>query len=340
MLLAPFRQKQVHVFPLVALYALGFVLSGAADTSQETSPTTYRGGFLQFLIQLAEGQSYWAWTGFLLLCLLQAFLLNNLADSYKLSRRPSYIPAISYLLCLFILPNSGQVSAALLANFPLLIAMVSLFQAYDKKNSVKDVFNGAFCISLAALIYAPLWWQLPIYLLIWLSLRSFNAKELIIVLSGFFVPVFLLGTYWYVNNGFADWWQRDIAGYWGMMRLGLSWNIPTQIGLSILGVLLLALLWNMPNLKAKTLIREQKFINVLYWFLLGSGLSLLWQKNIEPIHLHCLALPMGLLLGLSLQAMRSEKQAAWLHFFLWLLLMLVQYWNWIDGDWLRAYFNF
>src|SRR5690606_37082982 len=146
---------------------------------------------------------------------------------------------------------------------------------------------------------------------------------------GLIIPFFLMGTWQFINDSFSIWWQADIIGTWNLPHIPNKPEFSFWISLSILLCLSLWALVNIQKLKNKTTIREQKFINVLYWLLffsfcaaLGHG-AILSDANAGAITL--LALPLGILFSLNLHAISNNRLANLVHWLLLFAVLIVQY---------------
>lgn len=295
----------------------------------EQAPKT--GIMLRQLFVSIQGQ--WGWGLFFVLFIVQSIMVNGLVTEFRLAKRQTYLPSISFILCLFLFAGSDVLSPALIANFLILLALNNLYQAYDKKNSILEVFNAGFFVAIAALIYLPTLWYFLFILIAWFSLRSFNIKELIILLSALFSPLFLMGTWQFINNNLQNWWQSDFVSQWTASKGDFMLNIPFWISIALLASALIWSLLSIQRLKSKTTIREQKFINVLYWLLLTSVISLLGQRSFfmgqNMGHFALVALPLGILFSLHLQTISSNRLAGWVHFVFLLGVLIVQYYDFL-----------
>lgn len=320
-----FRNNQIYTAVSVLIYGLPFFLSHF----WETTPKTVAAEEYPFLLSWVPNICSWGhnFTGILfsILVLVLAFWLNMMVNINRLGKRATYYTAISFILCAFTFPASDVISPALFSNLCIVGTLVQLYRAYEKKTSVLEVFNAAFLGSLAALLYPPAVWYILFVAIAWFILRSFNTKEFIILLSGFFIPYYLLGTYMYLNNRLLDWWQRDIAGSFGSLGFDMDITVAFWISLGLWAFLLLISLINLRGLKYKTTIREQKFIDVLLWLLLISCVTWLGQKHFGQEDLMAMALPLSIFLSLNLQSFQSEKLAGYLHFLLFLAALFAQY---------------
>jgi hypothetical protein len=321
-----YRNNQLFTSIAVMLYFLLFFLSDFLQVKEKIALSTNAGYLLKSSL---EQSSNYPNIVFFLLAVLLIFWINNFSNQYRLNKRPNFVNAITVVLCLYAFVDSGIPTAALLANIPILLAFQNIFKAYERKNSIIELYNAAFWVAIAALCYSPAIWYALFVLIASFQLRSFNIQEFFILLFGFLTPFFLLGTYLFLNDQLLEWWTNDFIQAFGNMRLGFDWTPINIIPLSWIGILLLWSLVNFSNLKQKTTIREQKYYNVLLSSLLISILSILGLKTISLGHWGLLLIPFSIFLSLNLQSLKNNRMAALIHWILWATVILTQWYQYL-----------
>lgn len=323
-----FKNNRIYTAVFVLLYGLPFFFaplfggSGADVTEAEAYPTLLR--FIPSLTGLGTGFSALLFGALLL---ISAFWVNNVININRLGKRATFFASIALLLCTFLLPQSAALSPSFLASFALLASLLQFFRAYDKKNSVLEVFNAAFFAGLSGLLYPPGIWFGLFALFAWFILRTFNAKELIILLVGFLLPYYLCATYMYLNDRLLDWWSKEVAGSGFRPDFAFADSLALRISGVLFLLFLLLALFNLRALKYKTTIREQKFIDVLLLFLLISCLTWIGQKRFGPEDVAVIVLPMSIFLSLNLQAFKNEQIAEFLHLICYAAALFACYGN-------------
>ena len=89
----------------------------------------------------------------LILVLLQALLLNILSARFRVSREVTMFPGLFYILLMSTLPSFLHLSPVLMGNTFLILAISSLFNAYNKSSVADSIFNIGFWIGVASLFY-------------------------------------------------------------------------------------------------------------------------------------------------------------------------------------------
>ena len=72
-------------------------------------------------------------------------------------------------------------------------------------------------------------------------------------------------------------------------------------------------------------IQVQKYINMVYWMMFISVISLLYQESITVGHLLIFATPLAIFLAFSLLKIKNVLVAELLHFTLLLIVLVLQY---------------
>ena len=89
------------------------------------------------------------------LTLTQAFTFNNFINNEKLLHRPSYLPAMSYILITSLFPEWWQLSSTLLINTLLVFIWATLCKLFNHLRPKTLVFNTAMMVGVASFFYFP-----------------------------------------------------------------------------------------------------------------------------------------------------------------------------------------
>lgn len=147
---------------------------------------------LQFLSEI-WGHSATAFTLVALITvLLQGLLLNRIADFGRLYHQSSLLPAVSYIILTGIIPEFNYFSAALIANWFVIIALYQVLSAQGREEVRRQLFNAGFVLALAALIYFPYAVLLLGIIIALAILTPMKASGWMITLLGFITPFYFL----------------------------------------------------------------------------------------------------------------------------------------------------
>ena len=204
----------------------------------------------------------------------QAILLNYLADRYRMMDDRSWVPGLMYALTASSIPDFQFLSPALVGVTFIPVALLRQFGVYKQNMAYGPIFDTAFWLGLGSLFYPPVAWCLVPAFMGFFSLRSFSAKEQIIFLTGIVVPVFLGFTLYFWFDQPGAFWTRQLSE--GLAIGRLSWSglaFAVQLKFGLIGALLLIVLLGFNVYYFKKLIQVQKYITILFWFLLANLLS-------------------------------------------------------------------
>jgi hypothetical protein len=293
-----FNNNQLHTALFVILSALPFLFAKfyhQDDTIVETH-------FFDYINQ----NSQLAFAIFSFILIVQAFWLNILINFYRIGKRTSYYTAIIFLLLTLSFDVGKAISPSLFSNLLIIAALQQFFKVYDNKNTVKEVFNAAFLCSVAVIFNPETLLYLFFAVAAWLKVRSFTAKEFVILLLGLFVPFYLFGTYMYLNDKLFESFTY-LTEHLGRIDTLIKPDLFFWISISGIGLLALLSIINYSGIKAKTNIREQKYIDLTFFLLFFSGLFWIANSKIDMDSLRMLVLPVSIFISLNLQALKNQR---------------------------------
>lgn len=322
-----FRNNKLSASFLVSIYAIPFLLSHYQNNTNEVQQVEDLPFLLNSIPKWITGSALIKETLLIVVLFVIAFWLNRIVNYNRLGKKNTYLTAISFFLVFFIFADFDIFSTSLIAALFCLGTLDQLFIAYEKKVSVTEVFNAAFLNSMAVLFYPAAIFLFLFLLVAWFILRTFNTKEFIILLAGFLIPLYLTATFYYINNQLMLWIVNDFYGKLGFIDFKFSFGLSFWIGLINFGIITIFTLLNFNNLKNKTTIREQKYLNVIFIFWVSSFLIWIFQKDFSGSAYLLTALPSGIFLSLNLQSIKNERLAEFLHFYILISVLFVQYYH-------------
>ena len=170
---------------------------------------------INFLEPLRLAPILYALLAFIFL-LIQASLLNRIFNNAKMLPRPTFLPAMSYILITSLLPEWNQFSSPLLINTLLILFFYRTTLLYNTPKPSYAVFNLGLLMGLVTMLYKP---AIVFVLLIPLTLfimRPFRIREWLIGLFGVTIPYYFLGVILFLSDSFR--WNRIIPT--------LEFNLP------------------------------------------------------------------------------------------------------------------
>jgi hypothetical protein len=138
-----------------------------------------------------------------IIIVLQAVLLNYIFIRHDILYKISYMPAFVYILSSSLFPEQMQLSAQLLSNTFLLLMLLRLFYMYESDKPLFLVLDSGIYLGLAMLLYIDIVVFLPFIIISVVIFTSFNMRYIIVALLGIFIPIYFIGTYFYITNRLA-----------------------------------------------------------------------------------------------------------------------------------------
>ena len=259
------------------------------------------------------------------LVLFQALLVNQLADTFRLLNDRNWLPGALYVLAASCLPEFLFVSPALVAVTCIPIVLRCVFSVYKQNLAFGPVFDTAFWVTMATLLYPPAVWCLPAAYFALFSLRSFSLREQMVFFSGIFTPFFLAlcGYFWY--NQATEFFQTQFSRWIFWPEFQLAPDLYSNVKIALLGFLLVVSLLGFNVYYYKKLIQVQKYITVLYWFFFASLAAALFHDRWRAEYFLLLMPSMGIFLAYLFESIRNRSLAEVLHLVLLGTLIFIQF---------------
>lgn len=312
-MLAIFRNNETSSIFLLAVY-VGLLRLPALLGLVPPVPCAAEGASVAWMCHLLSEKPFWSAVTAATLVFVQAILLNNLDQKYRLAPDRTWLPGMVYALVASALPQFLYLTPPLFALTFILMGLNQLFGTYKQQVATGAVFDSAFWVMVGALCYPPVLLLLVAAFIGLSVLRSFNFRERVVFFSGAMVPLFLgwLWFFWHDEGGLF--WQKQFGSLFGFLHFDTSWDAKSLMQIALMLFLTLFVLLNFGAYYHKKLIQVQKYISIFYWFLFVGGLSALLQNQLRMEHLLLLAPTVALFLSLSFVGLRNRGLAEILHF--------------------------
>ncbi len=281
------------------------------------------------LYGLAGSQGILAHIIAIVLLMGQGYLVNLIAINYRLSNEINLFPGLFYIWFCCAIPDFLYLSPVLIGNTFFLIALYQIFDTYKNPACADKIFNSGLWLGVASLFYFPFTFFFIVLLAALSILRAFNIQELLMIIVGMLLPYFFVGLYYFWFNSFEHFWEIQVSRNFGFFEwASIPWALDTWVKLAMFVAAMIYVIANNNFYLAKKNIQVQKKINILYWVLIATGLSVPFQVQVTFEHLMMLAPALGIFLGLSFTAFRPQWAEA-IHFLMLVLVMVLQYVPWL-----------
>ncbi len=255
---------------------------------------------------------------------LIANFINRLIIQNRMSKQLTLLPGLCFIILTAGMPNGLLLSPALMAAFFTMICILNLYKAYKNKDSAVHIFNAGFYIAIAGIFYPACFFLLFFGFISLLNLRTYKFHEIIIYICGFFIPIFLLGTYYYANNNLNliyQYFQFDK----GILAIFSSVDFKALFSLFISSLSILYTLYKYNKFTMKNTIQVQKKIDILYWFLLFTLLIMFFINGIQYEHFIYLTIPFAYFIGISFEQIKNKLLAEIIHIGIVILVIFFQF---------------
>ncbi|MFY9309213.1 MAG: DUF6427 family protein [Bacteroidia bacterium] len=207
MLIRFFKNNSPSAFIILPLFALFFWVPGffaAHDAFDFGMP------FYTAVIKWFSGSGGIASFVAYVLVIAQAFLLNYIVNENEVLSKPSFLPALLYIV--FMSSDTAQLTLypLLFANLFILLAIHKLVSSYRKDTAFSNSFDAAFLLSVASLFYFPCVVFFPVLYVGFILFRPFNWREWVIALIGIVVPFTFVFTYFFWNDMLGSLWSIQL----------------------------------------------------------------------------------------------------------------------------------
>jgi len=207
-----------------------------------------------------------------LIVFVQALLVNHLVNHFNLLGKPTFLPALMYVVLSGLFTPFLVLSPPLICNFLVIWMLFKLFSFYKNSDSKSSAFDLGLIAGFGSLVYLPF---IFFFLIIWTSLvifRPFYWREWISSVLGYATIFFFLAVYYYLSNSLGRFYN---------IWLPLATKFPVRLDINyynymvlipVIVVLVLCFLKLRQNYY-KSYVQTRKSFQVLFVFFLIALLS-------------------------------------------------------------------
>lgn len=241
-----------------------------------------------------------------------AILVNRIVIKHRLSRYQTLLPGLFYIIIVSWLEVFLNFSAIHIANFFVMIGLLSVFKFDSKHTRSIVILDGGFYFALSALFYTPyVIYILPAFLG-FISLYSFKMREFTNLIVGFALPYFVvIGFLYYLGVDFNifDGYEVNRSIFTWFSDLSLIDIIP----LFVYGAIIITAIFFYARMRSKKTLQVQKKINILYWFLLTSFFTIFFINERNTTNLLILAMPLSIIVGIVIEWIKAPYVEEFVH---------------------------
>lgn len=169
-----------------------------------------------------------------------ALITSMFVNKYYLTGLRTHLPLFFNFMLLTAGGSFIQLTPGLFAIPIILFSLNSIFESYDKDYAVFHANTAAIGVSIAALLYLPFIFLLPILVIVLMIVKQFNLKNSLAAFTGTIVlPLILGGLFFYLDT-----WEAYISpihlgpvennftppnGYWLFLGVITIWTLIAYI---------------------------------------------------------------------------------------------------------------
>ncbi len=284
-----FKNNKPSSFILLPLFALALWILGFFI--EQGAAVKYSMPLYEIVIKPINQIHFVATLIAFLLIIAEAFLLNYTVNENEILTKPSFLPALFYIVFMSNDSTLLMLHPLLFANFFLLLALYKLIHSYRKESAFSNAFDAGIFLSIAILFYFPSIVFLPLLGVGFVLFRPFNWREWVISFIGILVPFVFVFTYYFWYDKIGDWWNIKI--FFPDRPEQFKWTISKSyyFMLSVSLVILLFSFWKLFTDSLESSQKNRKGILLLLWFFAFALISVLIKPEVSIRSFSALAIP-------------------------------------------------
>lgn len=239
-----------------------------------------------WLVHLVAGKSLLAYhliAG--LIILFQIAYINSLLIQYKAFDENTYIPAFVMAVLFHLSFDFLTLSPALMGSTFILLALGQLFsQTVRHQDQPEPVLLVGLFGGIALCFHFPLMVFLPFLLAAGLIISGYNLNQLVLCLTGYFLPVTLCGLYYFWMDGLREF----LTGFIYSIRIIDVYQHVSYWGLAVLFALALVFTFGgfvLGFLAKRLTVSQQKQHQLIILYLVFSVLTIFVANRTTPYQL-------------------------------------------------------
>lgn len=289
MLIRFFKHNNPSSFILLPLFALVLWIIGFF--SAQSGGLTYHMPLYETIAKPLNNIHFIGTLIAFLLIISGAFLLNFIVNKYEILTKPSFLPALFYIVFMSMDNVMLTLHPFVFTNIFIMLAVYKLVSSYQKDTAFSNAFDAGILLSVSTLFYFPSIVFIPLLSIGFILFRPFNWREWIISLLGILVPYIFLFSYYFLNDTPDNW--RNIIAFFPDLPEQPKPVISNSFYF-MLGICMLIILFSFKKLFVgfnEASQRNKKGISLLLWFSSFALLSLFIAPRVSIQNYSALAIP-------------------------------------------------
>jgi hypothetical protein len=219
----------------------------------------------------------------------EALLFNRICNAQKMIAKPTYLPAMAFILVTSLFTEWNQFSAPLIVNFLLILIFYRMMVLYNVSRAGNSIFNIGLLLGISTLLYNPAMVFFVLVIFALFIMRPFRIQEWVISLLGFTLPYYYLALALYFTN---QWHWKHILPTMSFDLPAMPTSVFTTLSIALLVLPFVVGGFYVQNNLNKMLIQVRKGWSLLLLFLIislsvilinGGGNYVNWILCVVPI---------------------------------------------------------
>ncbi len=200
---------------------------------------------------------------------LGVLLVGIITSNQEIVDKQNYFPAFLFLVVSTVAANPYKLTPQIFTNVLVLYAFYKLLNTYRQEDVLKPLFDSAFVLSISFFVTISNIVLLPIFFISLLILRTYNWREWVVSLLGFFIAIFIYECMTYLSD-FNQWYVFNaLLVYLQDLRKPSVSEYYMALFAILFLLLILALFYNLTKGFGNT-VKKQRTKIILLWFLFFS----------------------------------------------------------------------
>lgn len=249
--------------------------------------------------------------------LIQAVLVNYMANHFNLLGKPSFLPALMYVTLTALFKPFMVLSAPLICNFLVIWMLFKLLSLYKSDDAKATAYDLGIMVAIGSIIYLP---YIYLFLSIWVALiifKPFKWREWVSGILGYATVFFFFAVFYYLNNrlgSFYDIWAP------------LASKFPQRINIQYINYLVLApviiilvlYFFKFQQNYFRSYVQVRKSFQLLFIIFLIAGFSFYVKTDFNLTHFLLCAIPAAVFFSYYF----ANAGIKWFYESLYLLLLI------------------
>ncbi len=260
-----------------------------------------------------------------LLIYYQALVLNQTVNTYKMTSRRTYLPAMTYILVTSLFEQFTVLSPVLIGNTFIIASLQLTFAIYKKDTAYREVFDIGLYLAIGSLFYLPVFYFILLFMIGLVIIRPFYGREWIIGLSGLLTPYFLVSVWYFWHH---EWYAFVVEHFlWGLQRTTgtITFDQAFFVKTGILGLVFLFAILHVQLRFFKNIVQVRKNMILLFWFLFLGMLLYFFSLNSGLSYFVMVSIPISMIISFYFAEIKKSIFAEILHGLLLLTIIYYQY---------------